>query len=582
MPLTLDRKTLFYWNLHQSPAKKLKHSIESWAKSIPANAMPASRATRRRANSVSSDSSSASRTSASESVIPSPINASSRSTGVHILTGIHWHEGGLSDHDETNGCEYEAACAAPFKGRKRLNSEALVRITKPKTGEPFKKPKTEEPSKKPKTVEPDPNSIFTGIRWHEGGLSDYDEINGCEAAWASQFKGRKRPNSEALVRITKPKTGESSKKPKNIEPDPNSTFTGIRWHEGLSDHDETNGCEREAAWASQFKGRRRLNSEALVVITKPKTGAPYKKHRVGDLPNGIDFTVWSQVFVPTFMKWVSQQDTPFKLNPNLTCKVMQKIWDALFDEVPHMVVRSSPVYALVSNNFKIMETSSYSVSQTVQRVSDSWRRTIGSTAIAIVLAFCNSNPDLKDSDEERQEFATYYLEHLRFVYENSDGDDPKKFTGAFLGPFILQTFAAHLTAIKGARNLSSLNDPGNAPCGGLALCAAAVERALKFIAAGMITVEMVQKAKGKVPTLPKQLNPATGKASNRSTAFNEVTCGLRCRFYVKAAKKQTTSRFEKIIALAKKYMTTPYTESFEDDPRANLVDNSSGSEPESD
>jgi len=62
--------------------------------------------------------------------------------------------------------------------------------------------------------------------------------------------------------------------------------------------------------------------------------------------------------------------------------------------------------------------------QTAQRTSDSWRNTTGSTGIAVVLAYCNSNPDLKDSDENRQEFATHYLEHLRFLYTKSDGDNP--------------------------------------------------------------------------------------------------------------------------------------------------------------
>jgi hypothetical protein len=46
-----------------------------------------------------------------------------------------------------------------------------------------------------------------------------------------------------------------------------------------------------------------------------------------------------------------------------------------------------------------------------------------------------------------------------------------------------------------------------------------VERALKLIASGTITIEMVQKAKGRVLTLPKQINQATGKASNQFTGF---------------------------------------------------------------
>lgn len=46
---------------------------------------------------------------------------------------------------------------------------------------------------------------------------------------------------------------------------------------------------------------------------------------------------------------------------------------------------------------------------------------MGSTAIAVVLAFCNEN--FLSSDSDRQEFATHYLEKLRFLYEKSHGDD---------------------------------------------------------------------------------------------------------------------------------------------------------------
>ena len=102
---------------------------------------------------------------------------------------------------------------------------------------------------------------------------------------------------------------------------------------------------------------------------------------------------------------------------------------------------------------------------------------------------------------------------------------------------------------------------------------------------------MVQKAKGKVPTLPKQINKATGKASNQLMGFNEVTWGLQCRSYVKLTKKLTASQFDKIITLSKKCMMTPCTfesttiieiDEEEDDAHANIVDHSSGSEPEYD
>ena len=100
-----------------------------------------------------------------------------------------------------------------------------------------------------------------------------------------------------------------------------------------------------------------------------------------------------------------------------------------------------------------------------------------------------------------------------------------------------------------------------------------------------------QKAKGKVPTFPKQINKATGKASNQLMGFNEVTWALQCWSYVKSTKKLTASQFDKIITLTKKYMMTPHTvesttiieiDEEEDDAHANSVNHSSGSEPESD
>ena len=85
-----------------------------------------------------------------------------------------------------------------------------------------------------------------------------------------------------------------------------------------------------------------------------------------------------------------------------------------------------------------------------------------------------------------------------------------------------------------------------------------VERALKLVASGTITVEMVRNAKGRIPTLPKQLNQATGKASNQLTAFNEIAWGAHCSSYVKSAKKLSNSRFDEIVSLSAEYMKANY------------------------
>src|SRR5882724_7475909 len=81
--LALNPMTLFYWDLSNPPVKRSKHSIESWTKSISANAKPASWATHSQANSVRSGKFSGSH---SVSVIPALTNAMSHSTGVSIIS----------------------------------------------------------------------------------------------------------------------------------------------------------------------------------------------------------------------------------------------------------------------------------------------------------------------------------------------------------------------------------------------------------------------------------------------------------------------------------------------------------------
>jgi len=63
----------------------------------------------------------------------------------------------------------------------------------------------------------------------------------------------------------------------------------------------------------------------------------------------------------------------------------------------------------------------YYFSQAQQRVSDSWRSTIGSAALAIVNAFFDANEEF-ETNEARQEFATDMIENLGFLYENTDSE----------------------------------------------------------------------------------------------------------------------------------------------------------------
>jgi hypothetical protein len=79
--------------------------------------------------------------------------------------------------------------------------------------------------------------------------------------------------------------------------------------------------------------------------------ANFKKFKNEHLPHEVDHQVWRHNFVPTFMMYIARQDNPFKHNVKVVSAAMQKIWDALFSEIPHTIVHSSPVYQLVRTDF---------------------------------------------------------------------------------------------------------------------------------------------------------------------------------------------------------------------------------------
>jgi hypothetical protein len=65
---------------------------------------------------------------------------------------------------------------------------------------------------------------------------------------------------------------------------------------------------------------------------------------------------------------------------------------------------------------------------------------------------------------------------------------------------------------------------------------------------------MVHAAKGRNVTLPKTLNPSTGKISSRQTGFNDITWGETTRRYVRSISKayrKKPEKFDEIIARAK-------------------------------
>jgi hypothetical protein len=209
---------------------------------------------------------------------------------------------------------------------------------------------------------------------------------------------------------------------------------------GLSDNDEVQGEERKAAIASPPKGKTRVTSEVgvssyliqepqfyydqgLVIQSPSKTSEPApKKTRIREFPAWIDQTWFRRQFVTTYMAFVGQMMDPWDVPVKQSTLVMQKIWDATHTH-EYKITEDTPVYKKVRN--QLYSRMILKLFQTIQRLADSWRATIGSTGIAIVMAFCDSHPDIAESDEDRVEFAKFYLENYRFLYRDSEGDNKK-------------------------------------------------------------------------------------------------------------------------------------------------------------
>ena len=123
------------------------------------------------------------------------------------------------------------------------------------------------------------------------------------------------------------------------------------------------------------------------------------------------------------MAFVGQTADPWDVPVKQSVKVMQKIWDET-NNYQYEITTSTAVYQKVCDWF--------SSTMILKYISDSstpcwliWRNVVGSTGIAVLLVFLDAQEDLQDSDEERIEFAKYYLEDLRFLYKDTEHNNKK-------------------------------------------------------------------------------------------------------------------------------------------------------------
>ena len=115
--------------------------------------------------------------------------------------------------------------------------------------------------------------------------------------------------------------------------------------------------------------------------------------------------------------YYATQTDPWNANDKDIVPALQAIWDTIYSRtVPHHIEVNDSVFRVVHHNF----TNSVSASdshdlQTTQRISDTWRSPIGSSAIAMINSFFNS-ADLFEAEERWCEFAKDTLDMFQFFY----------------------------------------------------------------------------------------------------------------------------------------------------------------------
>ncbi|KAF7966671.1 hypothetical protein HWV62_37521 [Athelia sp. TMB] len=358
----------------------------------------------------------------------------------------------------------------------------------------------------------------------------------------------------------------------------------------VSDRDERYGGERALAANSPHKGKgKRATSSSLVKIQESRSewrlAAPSNASR----PTGGSTTIVTiksekpgssvTLFDKKASAKITNNDLPvLYLEHGAWCIVVMTTirYIATTDEVFNvkdstmicvLTIVTSVIYGPAGIDLVPITPSSAPFRLTHQRLTDAWRTILGSAAIAALTAFFDSNSKF-NSDKRRQKFALHLYEKQRYLFQSAEGDNKKRFKGLFHGSFVIQTFAAHLNVISGSQEVLELyadagvthKDRIPRVCGALALCAAAVMRAVALYATDGSTLSSLKDAKG-VPnnrlSFPSIILPISDTEirdkTKRSSAFSAMSWEEPTAYFVKACKTLSDENMDSIIKEAKEY-----------------------------
>src|SRR5258707_14807430 len=158
---------------------------------------------------------------------------------------------------------------------------------------------------------------------------------------------------------------------------------------------------------------------------KPLSRHPGARWTTDDLPEGAtDEFRWRKVFITTFIYYVAQQNNPWGVHDKVVKPALQIIWDKIYPHIKHKVKIDGAVFHLVRITFLRQMSTVLIYLQANQCVSDTWQSNIGLTGIMVV----NMSIELQCNtltDEEWRQLAVEALKNLKFLYSNTESDDPR-------------------------------------------------------------------------------------------------------------------------------------------------------------
>ncbi|GBE89319.1 hypothetical protein SCP_1503270 [Sparassis crispa] len=220
-----------------------------------------------------------------------------------------------------------------------------------------------------------------------------------------------------------------------------------------------------------------LKPAAIAEIDKKERGAGRVNKQAAtswsnkDLPfpaaRGRQLLVWQRKFIPTLITWAATLPDPFGSNSHSDFKsTVRLIWTKIFIDLPELDV---------DGKLRSEHPAIHAVAQAALRT---YRSDIGKTALRIIDTIWESVDMVGNytTVERRKAWIEARLNNKNFLYLDPEST---AHPGTFRGPLITETFAYHLQL-----TIKSEVDYGE-PTGALALCTAAVQRALTVWKDGM-------------------------------------------------------------------------------------------------